>query len=135
MSSVLPLLGYPEEVRSLVRAVLGQCLVVGWLGVMLRKQELLALLGADGDGELGTLSAGVSRFYRVIALGPVVVYVIYAVGYVNLARFLVRGGMVTLLVLLFAPWAHQKLRELSEQVLGFPACRSLGTKASAHTPP
>ena len=121
LSSVLPLLGYPEEVRSLVRAVLGLCLVVGWLGVMLRKQELLALLGADGDGELGTLSAGVSRFYRVIALGPVVVYVIYAVGYVNLARFLVRGGMVTLLVLLFAPWAHQKLRELSEQVLGFPA--------------
>jgi len=122
LSALLPLLGYPEEVRSLVRAVLGLCLLIAWVGVMLRKQELLALLGAGGDQDgAGVLRAGLGRFYRLIALGPVVVYVIYAVGYVNLARFLVRGGMVTLLVLLFAPWAHLKLRELSEQLLGYPS--------------
>jgi len=121
LSALLPVLGYPEEVRALVRAVLGLCLLVGWVGIMLRKQELLALLGADSEGSKpGVLRAGLSRFYRLIALGPVVVYVIFAVGYVNLARFLVRGGMVTLLVLLFAPWAHLKLRELSEQALGYP---------------
>jgi small-conductance mechanosensitive channel len=122
LSALLPVLGYPEEVRALVRAVLGLCLLVGWVGIMLRKQELLALFGADAESaKPGVLRAGLSRFYRVIALGPVVVYVIYAVGYLNLARFLVRGGMVTLLVLLCAPWAHLKLRELSEQALGYPS--------------
>jgi len=119
ISSLLPLLGYPDEVRSFLRAVLGLFLLVGWVGVMVRKQEVLALLGADGETR-GVFRLGLDRFYRVIALGPVVIYFIFAVGYLNLARFLVRGGMVTLLVLLLAPWAHHKLRELSERALGYP---------------
>ena len=47
LSSLLPLLGYPEEVRSLLRAVLGLVLLIAWVGVLVRKQELLAVLGAD----------------------------------------------------------------------------------------
>ena len=120
LSALLPLFGYPDEVRSFLRAVLGLFLLVGWVGIMVRKQELLALVGADGEQTTGVLQAGLRRFYRIIVLGPVVVYFIYAVGYVNLARFLVRGGMVSLLVLLLAPWAHQRLRELSEAALGYP---------------
>ncbi len=120
LSAFLPLFGYPDEVRSFLRAVLGLFLLVGWVGVMVRKQELLSLLGGDGEDSRGVLHAGFRRFYRFIVLGPVVVYFIYAVGYLNLARLLVRGGMVTLLVLLLAPWAHHKLRELSEKALGYP---------------
>ena len=120
LSAFLPLFGCPDEVRSLLRAVLGLFLLVGWVGVMVRKQELLSLLGSDGEDSRGVLHAGLRRFYRFIVLGPVVVYFIYAVGYLNLARLLVRGGIVTLLVLLLAPWAHHKLRELSEKALGYP---------------
>jgi len=120
VSALLPLFGYPDEVQSLLRAVLGLFLLVGWVGVLMRKQELLSLLGGDGEQPPGVLQAGLGRFYRLIVLGPVVVYFIYAVGYLNLARLLVRGGMVTLLVLLLAPWAHHKLRELSEKALGYP---------------
>jgi len=121
ISVLLPLLGYPEEVRGLVRAGLMLWLLVGWLGVALRRKELLTFLGADGDRkEVGLVRVGVRRFYRVLVIGPVVLYALYATGYNNLAIFLVRGGAFSFVVLLLAPWAHLRLRELAERLLGYP---------------
>jgi len=92
-AAMLPLLGFPSGVGRLLQAALVLWLLVGWLGVLLRRKELLAVLGAEGPvGDVGVLRAGIRRFYRVFALGPVVVYLLYAMGYLNLARLLIRGG-------------------------------------------
>ncbi|HCP44892.1 MAG TPA: hypothetical protein DIU15_02525 [Deltaproteobacteria bacterium] len=96
-------------------------LLVGWLGIALRRKELLVFLGAEGDRkDVGLILAGIRRFYRVLVVAPVVLYVLYAAGYNNLAIFLVRGGAFSCLVLLLAPWAHLRLRELVERLLGYP---------------
>jgi len=120
-AALMPLLGYPASALRLLRAALALWLLFGWIGMLLRRNEVLALLGADGDvAQVGVLRAGIRRFYRVFVFGPVVVYVLYALGYVNLARLLVRGGLVTVSVLLLAPWLHEKLRGLIARSLGYP---------------
>lgn len=120
-AAMLPLLGFPSGVGRLLQAALVLWLLIGWLGILLRRSEILALLGADGDvSEVGVLRVGIRRFYRVFALGPVVVYVLYAMGYVNLARLLVRGGLVTLGVALMAPWVYHRTTEALQRVVGFP---------------
>ncbi len=120
-AAMLPLLGFPSGVGRLLQAALVLWLLIGWLGILLRRSEILSLLGADGDiSEVGVLRVGIRRFYRVFALGPVVVYVLYAMGYVNLARLLVRGGLVTLGVALMAPWVYHRTTEALQKVVGFP---------------
>ena len=120
-AAMLPLFGYPPQVRRLLQAALVAWLLIGWLGVLLRKDELLALIGADGDvASVGVLRAGVRRLYPVFALGPVAVYGLYAAGYANLARLLVRGGLVTLGVLLLAPWVYHRLEQVMGRLLGYP---------------
>ncbi len=120
-AAMLPLLGFPGEVSRLLQAALVLWLLIGWLGILLRRSELLALLGADGDvAEVGVLRAGVRRFYRVFALGPVVVYLLFALGYLNLAELLVRGGLVTIGVALMAPWVYVRLTGLLRSVVGYP---------------
>jgi small-conductance mechanosensitive channel len=120
-AAMLPLLGFPSAVGQLLQAALVLWLLLGWLGILLRRAELLALLGADGDiSEVGVLRVGIRRFYRVFVLGPVVIYVLYAMGYVNLARLLVRGGLVTLGVALAAPWVYHRATGGLRRVIGYP---------------
>jgi len=120
-AALMPLLGFPPSALRLLRAALALWLVFGWIGMLLRRNEVLALVGADGDvSQVGVLRAGIRRFYRIFAFGPVAVYLLYALGYVNLAQLLVRGGLVTISVLLLAPWMHEKLRGLAARGLGYP---------------
>lgn len=120
-AAMLPLFGYPAEVRRLLQAALVAWLLIGWLGILLRRDELLTLIGADGDvASVGVLRVGIRRLYRAFAIGPVAVWILYAIGYANLARLLVRGGLVTLGVLLLAPWVYHRLEKGAEQVLGYP---------------
>jgi small-conductance mechanosensitive channel len=120
-AALMPLLGYPASVLRLLKAALALWLLFGWIGMLLRRNEVLALLGADGDvAQVGVLRAGIRRFYRVFVFGPVAVYILYAFGYVNLAQLLVRGGLVTVSVMLLAPWLHEKLRELIAKAVGYP---------------
>jgi len=120
-AALMPLLGYPASALRLLKAALALWLLFGWIGMLLRRNEVLALLGADGEvAQVGVLRAGVRRFYRVFVFGPVAVYILYALGYVNLARLLVRGGLVTVSVLLLAPWLHEKLRGMIARGLGYP---------------
>ncbi|MCO4773158.1 MAG: mechanosensitive ion channel, partial [Deltaproteobacteria bacterium] len=137
INTVLPLFGYSDEVRSLLRGVsLGWILLV-WLLLMVRKQEILGAIGAAGDDPSeGMIKAGIRRLYRVFALGPLAVYVLYAAGYANLAGFLVQGGLVTLAVFMLAPWVHETLRSSAAKALGYPdgggffALKSEGSKAA-----
>jgi len=117
---LLPTLQYPAEAEDLVRAVLAGVLLLGWLAVALRKDEILSIVGIREDAPQGPLQAGVARFYRVIALGPVALWFLDAIGYENLARLLARGGLVALCVALLAPWFHARLRTALEAVLGYP---------------
>ena len=120
-AALMPLLGYPAHVNRILKASLAAWLLLGWIGMLLRRKEVLALLGAEGDiSHVGILKAGVRRFYRVFMFGPVAVYILYAFGYVNLAQLLVRGGLVTISVLLLAPWLHDKLRAAIARGLGYP---------------
>lgn len=120
-AALMPLLGYGEESRRLLKAALAVWLLLGWMGMLLRRKEVLALIGADGDvATVGILRAGIRRSYRVIMLGPVVVFLLYALGYENLTVLLVRGGLVTLSVMLLAPWVYEKLRSLTARGLGYP---------------
>ena len=121
INCLLPLLGYSEAVRNLLRGVsLGWVLIV-WLLLMVRKQEILSALGAAGDDQNeGIIRTSIRRMYRVFALGPLAVYVLYAAGYVNLSGFLIQGGLVTLAVFMLAPWVHETLRDLAARTLGYP---------------
>lgn len=117
----LPLLAYPREVTALVRGLALGWGLLGWLLIVLRRAEILRALGADGSrDDVGLLRVGLRRFYALIALGPVAVYMVHAVGYTNLSRFLVQGGLVTLAVLLLAPWVHEHLRRLAARAVGYP---------------
>jgi len=141
--SVMPLLGYPGGARTLARALLLLLLLLGWESILIRRAELLELMGATGstaeipafrhgethriqafrDSEtqrIGVLRASVRRSYRLLAVGPVVVFALYGIGYINLAGLLIRGGLVTIGVLLLAPWVHHRLRRATERVLGYP---------------
>jgi small-conductance mechanosensitive channel len=117
---LLPTLGYPEPAEDLVRAVLAGVLLLGWLAVALRKEEMLAIFGISGSAPKGPLQAGVARYYRIIALGPVLLWFLDAVGYENLARLLARGGLVTLCVALLAPWFYVRLTGLLGYLVGYP---------------
>lgn len=121
VNTLLPLLGYDDEVRRLLGEVsLGWILLV-WLLLMVRKQEILGLIGANGDDpNEGIIKASIRRLYRVFALGPLAVYVLLAAGYANLAGFLMQGGLVTLAVFMLAPWVHETLRASVAGALGYP---------------
>lgn len=117
----LPLFDYPEGVGDLVQGLALGWALFGWLLIVLRRAEILVALGATGDDpDEGLLRSGLRRFYPVLALGPVAVYAVYAVGYANLASFLVQGGLVTNAVLLLAPWLHENLRQLAARAVGYP---------------
>jgi len=121
INTVLPLFGYSEETRAVLRGVsLGWVLMV-WLLLMVRKQEILSLVGATGGlAKESMIKAGIRRLYRAFALGPLAVYVLYASGYANLAGFLVQGGLVTLAVLMLAPWLHETLMTALAKAIGYP---------------
>ncbi len=121
INTVLPLFGYSEQTRTLLRGVsLGWVLLV-WLLLMVRKQEILSLVGATGnDPKEGMIKAGIRRLYGAAALGPLAVYLLYASGYANLAGFLVQGGLVTLAVLMLAPWLHETLMGALAKAIGYP---------------
>ena len=138
----LPLFAFPAGVGRLVQGLALGWGLLGWLLIVLRRAEILRALGATGDeGETSDslLRAGLRRFYPVIALGPVGVYAVYVVGYANLASFLVQGGLVTLAVLLLAPWVHEHLRLLAARAVGYPdgggwlALQPDGAKAAYQT--
>lgn len=117
----LPLFAYPREVRRLVEGLALGWGLLGWLLILLRRAEILRALGATGEHEgEGLLRTGIRRFYPLIVLGPVAVYIVYVVGYANLSSFLVQGGLVTLAVLLLAPWVHEHLRRLAARAVGYP---------------
>lgn len=119
--ALMPLLGYPEEAQRLARALLLLLLLLGWESVLVRRAELLDLMGASGPvTEIGVLRASIRRSYRLLAVGPVVIFALYGMGYANLAGLLIRGGLVTVGVLLLAPWVHHRLRKAAERVLGYP---------------
>lgn len=121
INTVLPLLGYSDDVRRLLRGVSMGWILLVWLLLMVRKQEILSVIGADGeDPKEGIIKTGIRRLYRVFALGPLAVYVLYAAGYSNLAGFLVQGGLVTLAVFMLAPWVHASLRTAASNALGYP---------------
>ena len=116
-----PLFEFPEDVAELVRAAFVGWLLLGWLGIALRRKEVLGLLGeGDRASNASILKRGVARLYRVLVLGPVFLFVLWALGYANLARLLLRGGLVTLGVVLLIPWLHARLRGAAEWALGFP---------------
>ncbi len=121
INTLLPLFGYSDDVGELLRGVSLGWLLLVWLLLMVRKQEILGLIGAAGEDEQeGIIRAGIRRLYRVFALGPLSVYILYASGYANLAGFLLQGGLVTLAVFMFAPWAHQSLRVAVSKAVGYP---------------
>ncbi len=136
----LPLFAYPKGVGDLVQGLALGWALFGWLLIVLRRAEILMALGATGeDPNEGLLRSGLRRFYPILALGPVAVYVVYAVGYANLASFLVQGGLVTNAVLLLAPWVHENLRQFAARAVGYPdgggwlALQPDGAKAAYQT--
>ena len=140
LEDALPLLDYPRGVADLVQGLALGWGLLGWLLIVLRRAEILLALGATGDDpNEGLLRSGLRRFYPVLALGPVTVYAVYAVGYANLASFLVQGLLVTNAVLLLAPWVHENLRQVAARALGYPngggwlALRPDGARAAYQT--
>ncbi len=121
VAAILPVLGFPPAVRSRVGELLIGLIVLNWVLLSIQRQALLEVIGANGDPrEIGVLRAGIRRLYQAFAAGPVVVYMLYALGYRNLAAFLVRGGLITLGVLLLAPWFYSRMAQLLKAALGYP---------------
>ncbi len=117
----LPVFAFPEETNTLANASFALVMLVAWLGLLTRKSALLHFLGADGDPEeIGAIRNGIRRLYRFLAIGPVVIFLLYAVGYVNLARLLIRGGTITLAVVLLAPWAYARMTGGVQAFVGYP---------------
>jgi small-conductance mechanosensitive channel len=120
-ASVLPLFGFPAAVRARVGELLIGLLVVNWVLLSIQRQALLEVIGATGDPQkMGVLRAGIRRLYQAFVGGPVIVFVLHALGYQNLASFLVRGGLITLGVLLFAPWVYSRMASLLKAAFGYP---------------
>jgi small-conductance mechanosensitive channel len=121
VAALMPLLGFPAEAQRMTEALLLLLLLLGWEGILLRRSDLLALIGAVGPAaEIGVLRSSIRGSFRLLAAGPVVIFALYAIGYANLAGLLIRGGLVTVGVLLLAPWVHHRLRQAAERVLGYP---------------
>jgi len=140
VASALPLLGYPTVVRARMGQLLIGLLVVNWVLLTIQRQALLEVIGANGSPkEIGILRTGIRRLYQVFAAGPVIVYGLHALGYWNLAGFLVRGGLITLGVLLLAPWFYSRTAALLKAALGYPngggwlALSKEGARAAART--
>lgn len=120
-ASILPLLGFPADVRARIGELLIGLLVFSWVLLTIQRQALLEVIGAQGlPDEIGVLRSGIRRLYQVFAAGPVIVFGLHALGYENLAAFLARGGVITLGVLLLAPWFYSRMALLLKAALGYP---------------
>ena len=120
-AALMPVLGFPAESQRMAEALLLLLLLLSWEGMLLRRSDLLPLIGAVGPAsEIGVLRSSIRSSFRLLAAGPAIIFALYAIGYTNLAGVLIRGGLVTVGVVLLAPWIHHRLHRAVERVLGYP---------------
>ncbi len=119
--AALPVFDYPPATSEIVNAAFALVLLLAWLGLLTRKGKILHFLGAEeGRDDIGIVRRTIRRLYRLLAVGPIVVFGLYVAGYENLSGFLFRGGVVTILVLLAAPWGYDRSTTGVQKVLGYP---------------
>tara|TARA_B100000609_G_C17222847_1_gene441843 strand:- start:6242 stop:9589 length:3348 start_codon:yes stop_codon:yes gene_type:complete len=110
------LMKYPDSLLQLLSIVFYGCLLVGFVLLFLNKQAVLDMIPEDAPFA-ANITTYVNRFYPLISLAAIAIYVFYSYGYVNFSGYLVRGFTVTSLMLLVVFGLRQLLIRISKKLL------------------